>query len=151
MCAILPKLELIKITLEGVESKGWRVWNAWMGNKVLDSKCETSESSGVLREGWNEEPSPALRIRVLISVMLWEARVESRDFAAEAVEERVSVKGTMIKRLPEAAGRARRSSVEVEEERTVATTTVFGRWRRALVRPRPMPVYIERVSEHVIP
>jgi hypothetical protein len=61
----------------------------------------------------------------------------------------------MTRRLPSAKGRARRSAVEVVEERTVATTVVFGRWRRVLVSPRPIPVHSkkegrERIAEHVI-
>lgn len=47
----------------------------------------------------------------------------------------------MTRRLPSAKRRARRSVVEVVEERTVATTVVFGRWRMVLVRPRPIPLF----------
>jgi hypothetical protein len=50
----------------------------------------------------------------------------------------------MTRRLPSAKRRARRSVVEVVEERTVATTVVFGRWRRVLVSPRPIPVHSKK-------
>jgi hypothetical protein len=51
----------------------------------------------------------------------------------------------MTRRLPSAKGRARRSVVEVVEERTVATTVVFGRWsKRVLVSPRPIPVHSKK-------
>jgi hypothetical protein len=50
----------------------------------------------------------------------------------------------MTRRLPSAKRRARRSVVEVVEERTVATTVVFERWRRVLVSPRPIPVHSKK-------
>jgi len=143
MFLILPREEEMRITLECVERRGCSVWKTAIGRRVLDSKCSSRDGRLVLRTGRKEEPSPALRIRVLISVILCSARVESR--VSEAVEElaRESVKGTMMRRLPGPTGRAVSSEVEVVDERIVATTVVFGRRRSAAVRPSPIPVYIE--------
>ena len=83
-----------------------------------------------------------LRIKVLILVILFSAKVERRDAEAAEGLERDSVKGTMTRRLLGPTGREVRSAVDVVDERTVAITVVFGRRRRAAVRPRPIPVYI---------
>jgi hypothetical protein len=76
--------------------------------------------------------------------MEYAARVARRVLALSLWMERDSVKGTMTRRLPSAKERARRSAVEVVEERMVATTVVFGRWRIALVSPRPIPVHSKK-------
>lgn len=68
---MLPRLEPIKITLEeGVERRGDSVWKAWIGNRVLDSKCSCREARGVWRVGRKEDPRPALRIRTSMDLML---------------------------------------------------------------------------------
>jgi hypothetical protein len=132
----------MRMTLEdGMERRGYRVWKAWIGKRVLDSKCVSTLGSGVWRVGRKEEPRPALRTKTSIWVMEYAARVARRVLALSLWMERDSVKGTMTRRLPSAKGRARRSAVEVVEERMVATTVVFGRWRRVLVSSRPIPVH----------
>lgn len=92
--------------------------------------------------GWNEDPRPAFRIRMLIWGVWVEARVDSQDrrsLAEDSGDERESVKGIMSSLLPSATGRALRSSVAVVKERIVAMTVVLGRRRRDATRPRPIP------------
>lgn len=76
--------------------------------------------------------------------MEYAARVARRVLALSLWMERDSAKGTMTRRLPSAKERARRSAVEVVEERMVATTVVFGRSRRVVVSPRPIPVHSKK-------
>jgi hypothetical protein len=91
MSPILPKLEEIKMTLAGEERSGNKVWNVVIGSRVLVSKCVCMAERGVERIGRKEDPSPALRIRVLISVILFSASVSKRDLEAVSGEERESV------------------------------------------------------------
>jgi len=142
MSLMLPSDEEMRITFEGVERSGNRVWKSEIGRRVLDSKCSSREGRGVWRVGRKKDPRPALRIKVLILVILFSAKVERRDAEAAEGLERDSVKGTMTRRLLGPTGREVRSAVDVVDERTVAITVVFGRRRRAAVRPRPIPVYI---------
>lgn len=132
---MLPRLEEIRTTFEGVERRGNTAWKVAIGKRVLVSKWEVTEERGVESVGTKEEPRPALRIKVLIVVMLWVTRVAGRESEEE------SVKGTMSTLLPGAVGRVRRSSVGVVDERIVAMTVVLGRRRREAVRPSPIPVY----------
>lgn len=107
--------------------------------RVLDSKCETRDGTGVERMGRNEEPRPAFRIRMSILGICFAARVDRRAVAEDSGDERDIVKGIMSSLLPSATGMVLRSSVEVFEERIVAMTVVLGRWRREVTRPRPIP------------
>lgn len=67
MSEILPRLEEMRMTFEeGVERRGYRVWKAWIGRRVLDSMCASTLGSGVWRVGRKEEPRPALRTRTSI-------------------------------------------------------------------------------------
>jgi hypothetical protein len=125
-----------------LERSGCRVWKRWIGRRVLDSKCERRDGRGVERMGWNEDPRPAFRIRMLILGVWVEARVDSQDrrsLAEDSGDERESVKGIMSSLLPSAMVRALRSSVAVVKERIVAMTVVWGRRRRDATRPRPIP------------
>jgi hypothetical protein len=107
--------------------------------RVLDSKCSIREERGVERIGRNEEPRPAFRIRMSILGIRFSARVDRRAVAEDSGDDRDSVKGIISSLLPSATERAFRSSVEVFEERIVAMTVVWGRRRRAVTRPSPIP------------
>ena len=107
--------------------------------RVLDSKCSIREGRGVERMGRNEEPRPAFRIRMSILGIRFSARADRRAVAEVSGDERDSVKGIIISLLPSATGMALRSSVEVFEERIVAMTVVWGRRRREVTRPSPIP------------
>lgn len=139
MSAILPRLEEIRITFDGLQRRGWRIWKVWIGMRVLDSKCESRDGRGVEMMGRNEEPRPAFKIRMSILGIWFEARVDKRAVAEASGDERESVKGIMSSLLPSATERALRLSVEVAGERMVAMTMVLGRWRREVTRPRPIP------------
>ena len=92
MSEILPRLEEMRMTLEeGVERRGYRVWKAWIGRRVLDSKCASTLGSGVWRVGRKVEPRPALRTRTSIWVMECDARVVGRVLALSLGMERDSV------------------------------------------------------------
>jgi hypothetical protein len=137
---ILPKLEEIKTIFEGVESKGNRVWKRWIGSRVLDSKCSTTDGRVVERVGRKKEPRPALRMIVFICVILCSARAAKKSLAEVSGEVRESVNGIMMSLLPSTTRRASRPAVEVEAVRIVAITVVLGRWRREAARPSPIPV-----------
>ncbi len=51
MSAILPRLEEIRITFDGLERSGCMAWKRWIGMRVLDSKCEIRDGREVERMG----------------------------------------------------------------------------------------------------
>lgn len=103
---------------------------------MLISKSARSVESGVVREGRNEVPEPALAITVSMCVTPSCAREPTR--VAASVSDSLS-RGWTRSLLPDLAGRDLSSSVAVDEVRTVAMTVVSERRRSAAVRPRPIP------------
>jgi hypothetical protein len=144
MSAMLPKLEDIKITFAAGERSGNSVWKRWIGSKVLVSKCSCNSASVVESVGWKEDPMPAFRIKLSILVILFSERMAKRVSVTVSGEESESVKGTIMSLLFSARVRDVRPAVEVDAERIVAMTAVFGRRRRVRVRPSPMPIACEK-------
>jgi hypothetical protein len=140
MSPMLPKLEDIKITFAAKERSGNSVWKRWIGSKVLVSKCSCSSASVVESVGWKEDPMPAFRTKLSIFVILFSERVAKRVLVTVSWEESESVKGTIMSLLFSARVREMRPAVEVDVERIMATTAVFGRRRRVCMRPSPMPI-----------